>query len=318
MKMVSARWAGLFLGRLWRATFLLFLGVVLYTILLSLFLRFGPAGAGARICQLGLAVILPAASVYRFTFRRRKSLACLRKPALALAMGGTLTPGFLSPVPAISLAATAALAGAPYYLPGRNWRKWGLRIPRSGLEESCTSLGILGARRRTYYFRQCGPLCAESKGYKVIRRGDLAYMKLSRVGLSGGRSRERALRAAGEVARAKGVVLVPATSSETLRLSAGDELDEEALRILRKEQASLAPLSVAIRRTLRCSRGDSSPLVAHTADVVIARAGDLYQVRILSAPPAHMGPQRLRDLLDLYGMVATGRGDRWAGGDLDS
>ncbi len=295
-------------GRFLKGAAIFLAAVFLYTVLLAFFLRFGPGGLGPRLCQLGLAVILPAAFAYRFTFRKRKKLHALRRPALGLALGGLVTPGLLSPIPVLSLVAASFLALLPFAATGpfRGRLAASLRLQGGSRGEvSCSVTDFKVMCRRKYYFRCIGQAPGPIRGGVVLQRGTLAYVAVARSWVSHPGCRRRALEAARSLMKEGGMTLVPATSAEVGMLVAGEEPDGHLLALASNESETLAPLVIASRRVLRCSRPGGRPKGAETADVIIEGDGDSFRIRVLSALPTPMPGQRLRDLLDLYGMVAA-------------
>jgi hypothetical protein len=72
-----------------------------------------------------------------------------------------------------------------------------------------------------------------------------------------------------------------------------------------EEKMALAGLSVATKRTLTCALEGIPSSRCRAADVIIRGLDGVWSVKVLSGKRMEMDQGRLRDLLDLYKMVAS-------------
>jgi len=297
----------LFMGRTIKVAAVLAADLVVYMAVISLFLRFGPAGLGPRLFQLGLALTLPAVITY-LILRRKPKYAALKKPLAALAAASLLAPSLLEPIPILSLAASVALAAAPYYLPGHlpSLLKPALKLGRTRERgETYSRLDLLLLKRHVYYFRWRGPSFAPKGGVKMFRLEGLEYLRIGRTALSDAACRMKALAGAREVARTMQGVIIPATAEEVASLEWGTRLEERTFLLAQAEHEALGPLSIAGRRRLTCALEGATERTGSAADVVLRNEGEVFSVKMLSGRAVKMTPQRLRDLLDSYEMVVA-------------
>jgi hypothetical protein len=279
-----------------------------YMALLSFFLKFGPAGLGPRVFQLGLALALPAVLTYRTLWKRRAHFAPWR-PLVGMAGASLLTPSLLESIPILSLAASVAFAAAPYYAPRhlpsllKRALRWAGRTDEDG--ESHTRLDLLMLKRHVYYFRWWGPSVPARAGSKMVRAGGLEYIRVARTAFSDAACRNRAFAGALDVARSAPGVIVPATAEEVRCLEWGTELEEWVVSSAKAEREALAPLSIAGKRRLTCALEGAAEGLGSATDVILRDEGRLCSVKMLSGRAVTMTRQRLRDLLDAYGMVVA-------------
>lgn len=298
----------MFLGGMVKVVTVLTVDLFVYMALLWLFLKFGPAGLGPRVFQLGLALALPAVLTYRTLWKRRAHYA-LWRPLSGLAAASLLTPSLFEPIPMLSLAASVALAAAPYYAPRhlpslfRRTLRWAGRTDEDG--ESHTRLDLLLLKRHVYYFRWWGPSVPARAGSKMVRAGGQEYLRVGRTAFSDTACRNMALAGALEIAKSAPGVIVPATAEEVRCLEWGTELEERVVLSAKAEREALAPLSIAGKRRLTCALDGAAEGVGFAADVILRGEGKLCSVKMLSGRAVTMTPQRLRDLLDAYGMVVA-------------
>jgi len=297
-----------FLGRLLKVVAVLTADLFVYLGTLSFFLRFGPSGLGPRIFQLGLALAMPAVLTYRTLWKRPARPALLR-PFAGMAAASLLTPSLLEPVPILSLAALAALAAVPYYAPKhlpsmlRRTLRWAGRADEDG--EGHTRLNLILLKRHVYYFRWWGYDVSAKAGSKMVRVGGQEYLRVGRMGFSDWACRSRALAEALEVARTSPGVMVPATAEEVRSLERGTAPEEWVVSSAKVEREALVALSIAGKRRLTCALEGSAEARDLAVDVVLRNESGLFSVKVLSGRAITMTPQRLRDLLDLYGMVVA-------------
>jgi hypothetical protein len=225
-----------------------------------------------------------------------------------LAAASLLTPSLLEPIPILSLAASVALAAAPYYLPGHlpSLLKPALKLGRPGEQgESCSRLDLLLLKRHVYYFRWWGPSVTPRRGVKMVRLEGLEYLRIGRTASSDAACRVKALAGAREVAKTMQGVIVPATAEEVASLEWGTRLEERIVSLTKAEREALGPLSIAGRRRLTCAMQGAAEGARSAADVVLRNEGEVFSVKMLSGRTVKMTPQRLRDLLDSYEMVVA-------------
>jgi len=284
-----------------------FADLFVYVAVLSISLRLGPEGLGPRLLQLCLAVAVPAALTRRLLCRKKRRWD-LRKPLVGMAAGGFLSPPFIAQIPLASLSLSVALLASPYYAPQRAPGLLGEVVRRSGLSE-VTAGGYLRQdfvllKRHVYYFRWWGGDLG--KGFKVIREGGQEYLKVASVALSDPSCRRRALARALKAAEEGRGIAVPATAEEGRLLGQGEEVGEDLLGAAREERAAFAALAVATRKRLTCARAGDGTDACRASDVVVRERGGVWKVKVLSGREMEIEGERLRELLDLYGMVVAG------------
>ncbi len=298
----------MFLGRIVKVAVVLTVDLFVYMAFLSFFLRFGPAGLGPRVFQLGLALALPVALTYRTLWKRRAHFSMWR-PLAGMAAASLLTPSLFEPVPMLSLAASVGLAAAPYYAPRhlpsmlKRTVRWAGRNDEDG--ESHARLDLLLLKRHVYYFRWWGPTIPVQAGRKMVRAGGQEYLRVGRTAFSDETCRKKALAEALEIARSAPGVIVPASAEEVWCLEGGTELEERVVSSMKAEREALAALSIAGKRRLTCALEGAAEGVGSVADVILRDEGKFFSVKMLSGRAVMMTPQRLRDLLDAYEMVAA-------------
>jgi len=297
----------LLLGRTTRVTAVLLVDLLAYMAVLSFSLRFGPDGLGPRLCQLGLALLLPVAITYWALWGKRRH-GLPRRPIIGLATAAFLTPSVLAPLPLVSLGCSVALCTAPYYLPKRLRLLLG-SLPKSAgraLDRGDSRVGhdLFPLRVHVRYFRWWGADPTDRK-CRVVTSGGQQYLRVRSFALTDKAFRKKAFGRAMEVARGAPGVVVPATAEEVKCLEAGSDLAEGAQKAATEEKVAFAGLSVASKRTLTCSLVGAFPVGGRASDVIIVDLGESCSVKVLSGRPVVVRRERLRDILDLYGMVVA-------------
>jgi hypothetical protein len=286
-----------------------FLDLLMYSLILSLFLKYGPGGAGPRLFQLMAAVMLVSLFTYGATFRKRKAGWWRRavRPTAGVLAAGALTPSFLQGIPLASIAAAAGIATLPY---------WGNKAtrPLKAYMILATSpfsktygfyfmTDLLLAKRVTYVLRCQRGIAPTVKGVKAIDTSYGSYLSIGVTRPTTSWCRRRAVAKAAAIINEGRYVLVPATEEETEALRRGLGPPNESLENMKREGTALATLVVACARSLSCWLVTDGRTTPELADVVIRREGSKFTVDVLSGGPVVMDGERLRFLLDIYGMI---------------
>jgi hypothetical protein len=297
----------LLLGRVAKVAVILLFDLLAYMAVLSFSLRFGQAGLGPWLCQLGLAFLLPAEITHRALWKKRRS-TLPRRTHLGLATAAFLTPSVLAVSPLLSLGCSMALVAAPFYLPrrlhqllGTLSRPWGRAVDQG---DGRVGHDLLLVKVQVRYFRWWGG-DPTGRRCRIVTSEGQQYLRVRSIAFTDRACREKAFARAMEEAREAPGVVVPATAEEAICLEAGSDLSEGAVRTATDEKVALAGLSVASRRVLTCSLAGAPLGRGRASDVVIGENGRTPSVKVLSGRPITMRRERLRDMLDLYGMVVA-------------